>query len=65
MTAVRRRRERDVILLAAAIRGCNCRPDIRHRKSRGGIRHIGVHHDDSCPVVDSPPQLLLQKTPRR
>lgn len=63
MTAARRQRERDAIRLAAAIRGCDCRPDIRHRKPRGGVRHIDVAHDDDCPAVDTAPQFILTRRP--
>lgn len=59
MTA--RQRERDAIRLAAWVRGCDCRPDIRHRKPRNGVRQIEVAHDDGCPAADTGPQLVLAR----
>ncbi|MGI8517256.1 MAG: hypothetical protein ACR2ME_02775 [Acidimicrobiia bacterium] len=44
--------------MAAAIRGCVCRPEIS-RRHKDGIGHLDMYHDGDCPAADSGTQLLI------
>jgi hypothetical protein len=60
MRSRNRSNDRAVALLGAAIRGCQCEPDITH-KHRKGVRHIFIYHDWDCPAVDAPSQIVLRR----
>ena len=48
------------VAIAAAVRGCTCRPDAK-RRHQGGIAHLDVYHDNDCPAVDGGSQLLIRR----
>jgi hypothetical protein len=50
---------RDAIRLGAAVRGCTCFPDIRHRKTGGLVFDVALYHDEACPAYDTGTQLIL------
>lgn len=40
----------DLAVMSCAIRGCTCSPDITVRHE-DGVPHVGIAHDDWCPVI--------------
>jgi hypothetical protein len=62
---MRRAAQRGAVLRSVKALGCTCKPWVKPTgRDEYGIPHVGVAHDDDCPLLHAPSVAVLYGAPR-